>query len=65
MLPKEFATTTAELDLDDAELDELLASLKRRVQEQRTVEHRPPLRMLSEKTDAATAAMREQDGEPH
>ena len=37
LLPKEFSTATAELDLADDELDELLLSLKRRMTEHRTI----------------------------
>jgi hypothetical protein len=44
LLPKEFSTTAAELDLPDEELDELIVSMRRRLEEQRAIEQ--PVRLL-------------------
>jgi hypothetical protein len=46
LLPKEFSTSAAELDLDDGELDELILSLRRRMTE-RTIEQRADVPMLT------------------
>jgi hypothetical protein len=44
LLPREFHQAAAELDLPDEELDELIHSMRRRLEEQRKVEQ--PVRLL-------------------
>jgi hypothetical protein len=49
LLPKQFEHAAAELNLPDEELDELILSLRRRMEEQRAVERREAVSMLTVK----------------
>jgi hypothetical protein len=53
VLPKQFEVSAAELNLPDEELDELILSLRRRMEEQRALERREAVPMLPVKQVAS------------